>query len=370
MSDRRIQFLPHELGPPWERVRVEVDGELVSWMQTFTVGHRLRGVTLQSAGVVGVHTDDAHQMRGHMRFMLETVLRRAESRGVPLSTLYGVPDLYHRWGYATVMPEFAFDLATRVAEWVPTSHRIRQGKPEDLPAIARIYNSETEQFSGMRVREPERWLGPRQGLYFGRLEAWVRVLEDASGRIVGYGIGDQVDHDAQRLDVVDAQATSTTAAASIVRAMADEAVGHRVGKLAFHVHPNSRVGGYLRNLEVSFRSERPIGRSQMVRLSLPGVVLESLRLVVRREAEALGGYRPSRLLVETERGSGELALGGSLPPHRVRIPSARLTEILFGYRSALELMEIHGVELSDRDCEVLDVLFPPIDAYCYWPDRY
>ena len=78
MPDRTIQFLPHELGPPWERVRVEVDGELVSWMQTFTVGHRLRGVTLDCAGVVGVHTDDAHQMRGHMRFMLETVLQRAE----------------------------------------------------------------------------------------------------------------------------------------------------------------------------------------------------------------------------------------------------------------------------------------------------
>ena len=209
MPDRTIQFLPHELGPPWEQVRVEVDGELVSWMQTFTVGHRLRGVTLDSAGVVGVHTDDAHQRRGHMRFLLETVIERAEARGVPLSTLYGVPDLYHRWAYATVMPEFTFTIATRRAEAAPRSHQVREGKPEDRPAIARLYNRETARFSGMRVREPERWLGPRQGIWFGRLDAWVRVAVDDRGRIVGYCIGDQVDHDAQQLDIVDAQATST-----------------------------------------------------------------------------------------------------------------------------------------------------------------
>ena len=370
MPDRTIQFLPHELGPPWEQVRVEVDGELVSWMQTFTVGHRLRGVTLDSAGVVGVHTDDAHQRRGHMRFLLETVIERAEARGVPLSTLYGVPDLYHRWAYATVMPEFTFTIATRRAEAATRSHQVREGKPEDRPAIARLYNRETARFSGMRVREPERWLGPRQGIWFGRLDAWVRVAVDDRGRIVGYCIGDQVDHDAQQLDIVDAQATSTAGAASIIRAMADEAVRRRMGKIAFHVHPESRVGVYLRNFEVTVSSERPVGRSQMVRLSLPGAVLDALRPYAREQAAALGGQRPTRLVIDTELGSGELPLGGDLPPHQVRLPAARLAEILFGYRTAEELRDIHGLQLSHHDAEILDALFPPIDAYCYWPDRY
>ena len=370
MSNRTIQFLPHELGPPWERVRVEVDGELVSWMQTFTVGHRLRGVTLDSAGVVGVHTDDAHQRRGHMRYMLETVLHRAEARGVPMSTLYGVPDLYHRWAYATVMPEFSFTIATRRAEAVPGRHRIRAGKPEDRPAIARLYNRETTEISGVRVREPERWLGPRQGLWFGRLDAWVRVALDDRGQIVGYCIGDQIDYDAQQLDIVDAQATTSAVAASLIRAMADEAVRHRMGKLVFHVYPASRVGAYLRNLEVTVSSDRHIGRSQMVRLSLPGAALQALRPYAHERAGVLGGQRPSRLVIDTELGSGELPLGGDLPSHQVQLPAARLSEILFGYRSAEELRDIHGLQISSSEAELLDVLFPSIDAYCYWPDRY
>ncbi len=370
MPDRTIQFLPHELGPPWERVRVEVDGELVSWMQTFTVGHRLRGVTLDCAGVVGVHTDDAHQMQGHMRFMLEAVLERAVARGVPISTLYGVPGLYHRWAYATVMPEFNFTVSTRRAEALPRSHRIRQAEPHDRPAIARLYNRETSGISGMRVREPERWLGPRQGLYFGRLDAWMQVALDNRGQIVGYCIGDQVDHDAQQLDIVDAQAISSGVAGSLIRAMADEAVRHRVGKLVFHVYPASRVGRYLRNLEVTARSERPIGRSQMVRLGLPDVVLQALGPYARKRAEILGSGLPSRLVIDTELGSGELPLGGDLPRHRVRLPSARLAEVLFGYRSAEELRDIHGLDISASDADLLDALLPPIDAYCYWPDRY
>ena len=371
MSDRSIQFLPHELGPPWEQVRVEVDGELVSWMQTFTVGHRLRGVTLDCAGVVGVHTHDAHQMRGHMRFMLESVLQRAEARGVPLSTLYGgVPDVYHRWAYATVMPEFSFAVSTRHAQAVPASHRIRAGEPADRPAIARLYNRETAGMTGARVREPERWLGPRQGLYFGRLDAWVQVALNDESRIVGYCIGDQIDSDAQRLDIVDAQATNSAVAGSLIRAMVDEAGRHGIGTLVFHVYPPGRVGRYLRNLDVSLTTERPIGRSQMVRLGLPGPVLEALRPYAREQAGALGSQCPSRLLIETELGSGELPLGGDSPPHHVLLPSARLAELLFGYRSARELREIHGERLEGRDVRILDALFPPIDAYCYWPDRY
>lgn len=370
MPQRVIQFLPHELGLPWEQVRVEVDGELVSWMQTFTVPHRLRGVTLESAGVVGVHTDDAHQMRGHMRFMLETVLERAKARGVPLSTLYGVPGIYHRWAYATVMPEFRFSVSTRRAEAAPGNHRIRAGEPEDRPAIARLYNRETAGMTGVRVRDPERWLGPRQGLYFGRLDAWVQVALNADGQIVGYCIGDQIDHDAQRLDIVDAQAASSAAAGSLIRGMAEEAIRHRMGRLEFHVYPTGRVGRYLRNLDLCMTTERPIGRAQMVRLSLPGRVLEALQPYAHEQAEALGADRPVRLAIETELGSGHVELGGECPARKIRLPADRLCELLFGYRSAEELRDVHGVRLAERDVELLDVLFPRLDAYCYWPDRY
>jgi hypothetical protein len=198
----------------------------------------------------------------------------------------------------------------------------------------------------------------------------MQVALDDCDQIVGYCIGDEIDHDAQQLDIVDAQAVSSGVAGSLIRAMADEAVRHRMDRLVFHVYPASRVGRYLQNLEVTARSERPIGRSQMVRLGLPDVVLRALGPYARKRAEVLGSERPSRLMIDTELGSGELPLGGVSPRHRVRLPSARLAEILFGYRSAEELRDIHGLDISASDVDLLDALFPPIDAYCYWPDRY
>ena len=253
---------------------------------------------------------------------------------------------------------------------MPGRHRIRAGEPGNRPAIARLYNRETAGMTGVRVREPERWLGPRQGLYFGRLDAWVQVALNDDGQIVGYCIGDQIDHDAKRLDIVDAQATSSAVAGSLIRAMAEEAIRHRIGRLDFHVYPAGRVGRYLANLDVSLTTERPIGRSQMVRIGLPGVVLEALQPYARERAEALGPSRPARLAIETELGSGELALGGEAPARKIRLPADRLCELLFGYRSAEELRNIHGVRLAGRNADLLDALFPRLDAYCYWPDRY
>ena len=267
------------------------------------------------------------------------------------------------------MPEFTFTLATRLAEAVPATHPMRVGDAADLPAIARLYNRETARFSGIRVREPERWLGPRQGLWFGRLDAWVQVAIDADGGMVGYCIGDQVDHDAQQLHR--RRASDRYRGGRLNRPGHGRRGGASPdGQDRVHVHPESRVGVYLRNLEATFSSLRPIGRSQMVRISLPGPVLEALQPYVREQAAELGSQRPSRLVIESELGSGELRLGGDLPPRQVRLPAARLSELLFGYRSADELRDIHGVELSRGDAELLDALFPPIDAYCYWPDRY
>ena len=110
---------------------LEVDGERVSWMRTFEVAHRLREVEITSLGVVGVHTADEYQNRGHMRFMLESVLERSRERGILLSTLYGVPSLYQRWAYASVMPEFVITISTRQAESVRRNHRVRSADRSD-----------------------------------------------------------------------------------------------------------------------------------------------------------------------------------------------------------------------------------------------
>ena len=379
MHARTIRFKPHELGRPWEEVQVHVGDELVSWMQTVDVAHRLHGAELTSLGVVGVHTADAHQKQGHMRFMLEAALRRSEARRLMMSTLYGgVPDLYHRWGFVTVMPEITITIATGVAKLAISSHSVRLADEGDWPAMARVYNRATSSVNGSRVRVPDRWPGPRQGTYFGRLKTWSLVVADSRGRVVGYCTCDDefVAHSATQemgvceISVADAHADSYRAAASLVSAIADVAVKRRVAGITFHLHPEGTVGRYLANHETTVNVVRPVGQAQMVRISDPHAVLKALDSYVGQQAALLDPSRPERVAVRTEHGVGYLMLGGHGLPQVVRLQTSRLAEIIFGYRSATELRAVHGVRLSRRDAEMLDVLFPQMDSYCCWPDRY
>ena len=376
---RTIRFEPHELGRPWEEVQVHVGDELVSWMQTVDVAHRLHGAELTSLGVVGVHRADAHQKQGHMRFMLEAALRRSEARRLMMSTLYGgVPALYHRWGYATVMPEITITIPTGVAKLAISSHSVRLADEGDWPAMARVYNRATSSVNGSRVRVPDRWPGPRQGTYFGRLKTWSLVVADSRGRVVGYCTcdGESVAHSATQemgvceISVADAHADSYRAAASLVSAIADVAVKRRVAGITFHLHPEGTVGRYLANHETTVNVVRPVGQAQMVRISDPHAVLKALDSYVGQQAALLDPSRPERVAVRTEHGVGYLMLGGHGLPQVVRLQTSRLAEIIFGYRSATELRAVHGVRLSRRDAEMLDVLFPQMDSYCCWPDRY
>ena len=379
MHARTIRFKPHELGRPWEEVQVHVGDELVSWMQTVDVAHRLHGAELPSLGVVGVHTADAHQKQGHMRFMLEAALRRSEARRLMMSTLYGgVPDLYHRWGFVTVMPEITITIATGVAKLAISSHSVRLADEGDWPAMARVYNRATSSVNGSRVRVPDRWPGPRQGTYFGRLKTWSLVVADSRGRVVGYCTCDDesVAHSATQemgvceISVADAHADSYRAAASLVSAIADVAVKRRVAGITFHLHPEGTVGRYLANHETTVNVVRPVGQAQMVRISDPHAVLKALDSYVGQQVALLDPSRPERVAVRTEHGVGYLMLGGHGLPQVVRLQTSRLAEIIFGYRSATELRAVHGVRLSRRDAEMLDVLFPQMDSYCCWPDRY
>ena len=108
----------------------------------------------------------------------------------------------------------------------------------------------------------------------------------------------------------------------------------------------------------------------MVRLTDPGGVLKKLEPYVQQQVSGLSSRRPSRLVIRTELGDGEMVLGGRGSSRQLRLPATRLAELMFGYRTAHELRMIHGVRIARDDAEILDVLFPPMDAYCYWPDRY
>ena len=84
---------------------LEVGGELASELWVVDVTVRAWGAELRSAGIAGVATPKPHRMKGYARRLMEACERFTADRRYEISTLFGIPDFYHRFGYATICPE-------------------------------------------------------------------------------------------------------------------------------------------------------------------------------------------------------------------------------------------------------------------------
>ena len=72
------------------------------WAPTFDM--RIGSALVKMGGIAGVGTDEAHRMRGYSRLVLEESTRYFAETGHDVAVLFGIPDFYHRFGYAPVLP--------------------------------------------------------------------------------------------------------------------------------------------------------------------------------------------------------------------------------------------------------------------------
>ena len=83
-----------------------------------------------------------------------------------LTMLYGIPDFYPKFGYATCLAYSAFTIKTRIAETAATNavaittHPIT---PSDLPMVIDLYNERNATRTCSLVRSPQYFNGFVEG---------------------------------------------------------------------------------------------------------------------------------------------------------------------------------------------------------------
>ena len=105
-----------------------VDGELVCWLGVIDYTMRIGTTQVRMAGIAGVETKEPHRMKGYMRDLLNGTLVYMQTQGYDISMLFGIPDFYPKFGYATCLAYSAFTIKTRIAETAAISYRICKGK--------------------------------------------------------------------------------------------------------------------------------------------------------------------------------------------------------------------------------------------------
>lgn len=78
------------------------------WVTPLTI--RVGDAKVRMDGIAGVFTDEEHRNKGYARRILEATIPWMASRDATLTSLYGIPNFYPKFGYVPAGPDNLFFL--------------------------------------------------------------------------------------------------------------------------------------------------------------------------------------------------------------------------------------------------------------------
>lgn len=364
---------PDRVSPGWKIEWLD-EGRSVSRLWVADRNVRMGGAVIKMGGISTVGTEESHRGRGLAAETMQAALELMSREGYEASLLHGIPDFYHRFGYAPCMPEYTVRIATVNAERAPGPLQLRSFQESDLPAIARIYNGENAWRSGAAVRDAGTWKGfPRSVGFF--TKAAVRVTVDGRDRVTGYVV---YDDDPSRCRAAEAGGMGGPVLGSILRFLAARAVELRKEEIHLAMPPDHPLALYARKFGCEADIRYPRNGEFMGRIIRFGAFMEKI-------AEGLG-RDPDQSLPD-----GEVALSteldacvlicrgrqGSLGPAitqgaegAARMGQGTLFQMAMGYRSARDLHASGDLQATPEQIDLLCAWFPLRNATMYWPDRF
>lgn len=362
---------PDETSPGW-KIELCDQGTWLSRLWVVDRDIRIGGSVLRVGGISSVETPKEHRGKGLAAKAMEGALALMGNEGYAVSLLHGIPDYYHRFGYAPCMPEYDLRIATADAERAPGPLALREIQPGDLPAISRLYNGENARRTGTAQRDAETWKGfPRSVGWFTKPR--VLAASDAKDRLVGYLVYDEV---SGRCQVAEAGGQGGDVMGSILRFLAQRSVELRKEEIHFALPPDHPLALYARKFGCQAEARYPRNGGFMGRIIRLHPFLESL-------AERLGrdGDYPlpaGEVALSTELGAAMLGFRGGKGFHDANAPKegavhlgqAALFQMAMGYRSARDLLMAGDLTGPPEKVDLLCAWFPLRNATLYWPDRF
>ncbi|HIE04486.1 MAG TPA: GNAT family N-acetyltransferase [Candidatus Latescibacteria bacterium] len=357
-------------------IKLYYKGEHVSglWVHRLLV-HFGEGTVLRMGGIGGVETKEGYRMRGFARRVLEESNRFMEEDGMDVASLFGIRDFYQRWGYAPALPEYKIYLKVDDLSGARLGRELVPYSDEHRRKVVEIYESNNVSRACSVVRSPEVWEGFSKGTDYGTRPVPV-VLSDRHGRTCGYlAFDDSEDRTAvSEVGYSDFEVFESLAAAIYLRA---KERGHEEAQVA--IPPDHPFAVFLRRF--GCRAVTTFNRSGggMMRIVSLGTTLSKLapELERRLAGSDMAGWE-GRFRVRTDIGSLEVEVsGGKVSVARdrgtreeLRLPQSKLTQLIVGYRTVDDLASDEDVSVTPSLLPLLGRLFPPLNPYIWWSDRF
>jgi hypothetical protein len=392
-SSPRITFQTRPDVPT--RVEVIEGGQAVSRLQIVRSTLRIGVASVPMDGIADVFTEPGHRKRGLARQMLHATVEHMRAGDAALTMLYGIPDFYHRFGYATTGPEHRLFL-TRLDQpaVLPAGWSARPLVASDIPAVRRLYATATAAVSGAATRADDSWIWARLAGTVApgqpQTDGWegCQALVSPAGAVEAYiwrGRGfwytDMVQRrhpeDLALAEAVAAGPDAARAALARCRQWADSAAaarGRPVQRVILGLAPEGAVARAAARQDATFEQRFEATGGSMARVLDTGRLLTALAPELAGRAAA-AGLPPLTLACETEEGPARVDLRSSpaapaAETVALRLPQAVLVRLALGVYPPLELLAEVDSPLDGPQREVLGALFPQRHPHMYWLDRY
>lgn len=322
-------------------------------------------------GIAGVGTDNQYRLQGLSRRVIDAAIELMKREGYDATFLFGISDFYHKFGFATCMPERYLYLNTRDAERAKKKWAIRAMRKSDLAQVARIYNRDNARRTASVVRD-RKWGGFYMGSDFGIVPK-VSVVVDARERVCGYVSYDEVD---DRCRAAEVGGEGEQVFATILHFLARRAVALRRQEISLSIPVDHPFARYCRSFgcrdSTDFaRSAGPMGRiinlQAFIGKILPeledrwGAVDRGLVLALKTDIGSCAlGWKRGKLRVDE-------ALEGTLG---VSLKQDAFMQLAMGYLTAGDLKNGGKLQAGTAALALLERLFPLQTAHMWWSDRF
>lgn len=178
---------------------------------------------LRMGGIAGVQTAKEFRNQGFASKLMKATIDWMAQEQYDCSFLYGIPDFYWRYGYATVLTHGSTRVLVRSGELAPKGEfRVREMRKSDIPAIRQLYN-ENSRHRMCSIIRTEHWKGFPRGSDWDRT-AECLVVESPTGSLEGYVV---YDSDTEEFIVVEVETRDPRAQYAILHSLCQIGIARR-----------------------------------------------------------------------------------------------------------------------------------------------
>jgi hypothetical protein len=382
-------------------VELLVAGQVVSFLLIIPLTIAVGRARVKVDGIGGVETVEAERKRGYSRRVLEGTVRHMRQGPAALSMLYGIPDFYPKFGFATAGPDYALQLRglSRPAD-LPAGWTARNCRPDDVPVIQRLYAEYTARAVGAVQRAPD-------GRVWSTLAALAtgakaddpdecRVVVGPSGQVDGYAWRGKhfwpVTSDFERAfpdslvigEVIAASTPAADAVLAVCRAWGAKATtpkGEPVKDVVLSLPPEGPLYAATLRQDARMLITSRLAEDFMARTLDVARLLRALAPELTARRGALSAAPDASLRLETEVGAATLHITAAEvrvtademvdhgPDTTLRLPQTELMRLALGALPPADVLNRLDPPPDDRTRTLVEGLFPQRRPYLHLPDR-